>query len=95
MIIFMDGTLIKDEKDFYVVIADALHVRRNYVTNLDAVYDLFTVDVGRPIVIEWMHSQISRKSLGKRFNDIINLFDDIIKNDQVLSNSDKFSYRLL
>lgn len=47
----IDGALIKNEMDFHSALAEKLSLSSYYGKNLDAMWDVLTTDVERPICL--------------------------------------------
>ena len=70
MKIKLSGKLILTEYDFHNQIAKLLKLEEYYVeeyygNNLDALWDVLTTEVERPINLVWYDSAISLKNLGR------------------------------
>jgi ribonuclease inhibitor len=94
MDIVIDGTMIKTEADFHSALAEKLSLSSYYGRNLDALWDVLSADVERPVCLVWKNSRISSESLGPKFDQIISLLERIKKQDEVWKLSEKFDFRL-
>lgn len=67
MKIEISGDLIVSERDFHSQLAKALGVQAYYGHNLDALWDLLSAGVERPVNLVWCNSSISKMRLGETF----------------------------
>lgn len=86
------GDLIETEKDFHKQIATSLEVEEYYGCNLDALWDLLSVGIERPITLIWKNSTISKIKLGDNFDKIIEVLEKVKKQDEAYGWEDKFIY---
>ena len=94
MKIDINGNMINEEKDFHSQIAKALGVQQYYGCNLDALWDLLSASVERPVHIAWKNSSESRKNLGAQFGRIISVLDRVRLQDEEYGWEHKFTYSL-
>ncbi len=94
MDIILDGDAILNEAQFHQLIGSLFDIASFYGCNIDALWDLLSTDVERPITIVWKHSDASRKRLGSTFDLIISVFDRVKTQDASLELPAKFDYRL-
>ncbi|EOC1315379.1 barstar family protein, partial [Cronobacter turicensis] len=66
--IILDGKKIENESEFHSVMSDLLNFGPYYGRNLDALWDLLSTDVERPVKIIWLNSDLSRNNLGYSFD---------------------------
>lgn len=71
MKIELDGMRINSEKEFHKAIADALKLPGYYGHNLDALNDVLSADVERPVVLTWNHASQSKALMGSDFDKIV------------------------
>jgi ribonuclease inhibitor len=81
MDIEIDGSSILTEQDFHEELAAAIGVREFYGYNLDALWDLLSAGVERPVVLRWKNSELSRRSMGNSFHDIIKVLERVKSQD--------------
>ena len=93
MNVILDGLLIESEDDFHDVITKELDLPIWYGRNLDALWDVLTGMVERPVNLVWLNSEISRLRLS-RYEKIIDLFKDVAEMDNALGRINKFEYFL-
>ena len=86
------GESFKTEKDFHKQIATSLGVEEYYGCNLDALWDLLSASIERPIILIWQNSAISKAKLGDDFDKIIQILDEVKAQDEVYGWEDKFIY---
>ncbi|MBN6774824.1 barstar family protein [Pseudomonas granadensis] len=94
MIIELDGLSILNEQDFHKRIASAFSVSQYYGNNLNALWDLLSTNVERPINIEWRNSRDSKQNLGETYEKIIAIFERTKNQDISLGLDEKFNYEL-
>jgi ribonuclease inhibitor len=92
--IVIDGAMIKTEADFHSALAEKLALSSYYGRNLDALWDVLSADVERPVCLVWKNSRISSGSLGAKFDQIIALLERIKAQDEVWKLPEKFDFRL-
>lgn len=73
MIIEIDGSSISTEAEFHSKISAALNLPSYYGKNLDALFDVLSSDVERPVVLIWKYSSISKERMGDSFERIIDV----------------------
>jgi ribonuclease inhibitor len=95
MNIEINGLQVKTEADFHSQLADALGVRRFYGANLDALWDLLSAGVERPLLLSWSHSMTSRKNLGITFDRIVSVLAKVKEQDAKFGWVDEFDFSLL
>lgn len=81
MNIEIDGNNIKTEAEFHTAISGALSFSPHYGKNLDALFDILSGDVERPVVLVWKNSPISKASMGDVFDRIVNVLRRIESQD--------------
>jgi ribonuclease inhibitor len=94
MNIEIDGNYVFSEKDFHVQLAKKLGVEKFYGFNLDALWDLLSAGVERPLILVWKDSEKSRVQMGDVFFKIIEILKRVELQDQKFGWTDKFSYIL-
>jgi len=91
----LDGTKISTEHEFHVQIARLFDCQEYYGNNLDALWDLLTTEIERPIKLVWNASEESRAKLGtKKFNTITKILEDVNKWDIEMNLSEQFDFEL-
>jgi ribonuclease inhibitor len=88
------GDQIFTEHDFHSQIATAMDVRRSYGRNLDALWDLLSASVERPIEIVWRDAAQSRERLGEHFDKIVAVLERVRLQDEQFGWTEKFTYSL-
>jgi ribonuclease inhibitor len=94
MLIELDGLSISSEQDFHKRIASAFSLAQYYGNNLNALWDLLSTDVERPVEIVWKNSKESEQSMGETFKKIISIFERTKNQDISLGPDEKFEYKL-
>ena len=77
----LDGQKILTEKDFHAELSKALDLPRHYGANLDALWDVLSTDIERPITLIWMNSAYSKKAMKAKFDDILEVLQSVEKQD--------------
>lgn len=94
MIIILDGLTISSEQEFHKKIAVAFAVTDFYGNNLNALWDLLSTDVERPVDLIWKNSEYSQKNMGDSYNKIIKIFERTKQQDVNFGWEEKFNYYL-
>ena len=95
MIVEIDGNLIKNEKDFYVFLADKVDFGVGYGKNFHAFKDRLESDIERPLVFIWKNHHASKMMMGDRFDLIVETMEEIKKDDEsFLPEGKRFLYML-
>jgi len=77
----IDGAKIQSEADFHREIARALNFGHNYGGNLDALWDVLSRDVERPISLVWKNARHSRIAMPGGFERIVTLLRAVAEQD--------------
>ena len=88
------GDQISSERDFHSQLATALDVRRYYGHNLDALWDLLSASVERPVEIVWRDAAQSRERLGEQFDKIVSVLERVRLQDEQFGWTEKFTCSL-
>ena len=88
------GEKIMSEMDFHQQLATALGVQKFYGFNRDALWDLLSAGVERPVVLVWRSAQISKMNLGTSFAEIVEVLERLKQQDEGFGWKDKFTYKL-
>jgi ribonuclease inhibitor len=75
----LPGKAIRSVEEFYDEVARELHFPDHFGRNLDALWDVLTTDIEGPVELVWEDSADSRKSMGKDFEKISSLLQDVAK----------------
>lgn len=94
MDIELDGSRIHSERAFHQAPVLALGVERDYGNNLDALWDLLSASVERPLRLTWSGHQVSREALGARFQQIVDVLERVQRQDEAMGLGERFSYCL-
>jgi ribonuclease inhibitor len=95
MKIELDGKKVLSEEDFHQALAVAFDVQAYYGSNLDALWDLLSSGVERPVVLIWKNAETSRASMGIAFEKITEILERVEQQDKTYGWEDKFRYQLL
>ena len=93
MELIIDGSKITSEEDFHDVIAKGLALPNWYGRNLDALWDVLTGMVGRPLKVIWLNSRQSKKTL-PRYEQILSLFREVELHDQQSNRMERFTLEI-
>lgn len=94
MVIELDGSTIKSEIEFHKQLALTLNASDFYGNNLNALWDLLSANIERPIELVWKNSNESRNSMGDTFGTIVNILDRVKAQDESFGWDEKFTYKL-
>jgi ribonuclease inhibitor len=94
MEITINGEEIKKESDFHSVISNALHLSPYYGRNLDALWDVLSTDVERPLTLIWKNSEVSKVYLAENFEKIIGVLKRVEAQDAEWGLAETFRVRL-
>lgn len=72
----LDGKQLQTTDDVYDQLAIQLSLPRYFGRNLDALWDVLTVDIAGPVELTWNHADVSRKRLGKGFISFKRLLEE-------------------
>ena len=91
----IDGEKIKEEKDFYLQIAEQIDFGFGFGYNYHAFIDRLGRDLEGPICIVWRNHEHSKEILGDKFFMITNALEKIKKDDEkYLPEGKRFTYQL-
>jgi ribonuclease inhibitor len=90
----VDGEKVLTEQAFHQNLAVALSVQAFYGFNLDALWDLLSSRVERPVTLIWKNSQISKNAMGTSFEKILEILERVRQQDEKFGWEDKFTYEL-
>jgi len=93
MNVILDGLSIQSEDDFHDAIENAFDLPGWYGRNLDALWDVLTGMVERPVNLIWMNSEMSSIRL-QRYEKIVGLMKDVADRDIALGRISKFEFNL-
>ena len=75
----LNGLKIQSLDNLYNCLENRLSLPPHFGRNLDALWDVLSMDVEGPFEIVWTHSDDSRKSMGKDFRRVIKLLKELKK----------------
>lgn len=81
MIVEIDGSQIRSESDFHDAVSKALHFSTHYGRNLDALWDVLSADIERPVRLVWRDASSSQVAMPERFEKIIELLRRVERQD--------------
>lgn len=87
MQLIIDGSKIVSEEDLHKTIAEGLNLPSWYGMNLDALWDVLTGIVGRPLKITWINAEQSKERL-PRYEKYISLLQEVAEQDKQLKRPD-------
>ncbi|WP_416050103.1 barstar family protein [Cupriavidus basilensis] len=94
MNIQINGEVVRSEVDFHRELASILGVESSYGFNTDALWDLLSSGVGRPIFLRWVNAGVSKKIMGKSYFDILNILERVKMQDEGFGWVEKFTYNI-
>lgn len=92
--ILIDGKKVRSEADFHRELAKAVCVEQFYGCNFDALWDLLSTGIERPILLRWTNSQESRTDMGEKFEKIVEILERVKHQDEKFGWDDRFTYKL-
>ncbi|PXF29992.1 barnase inhibitor [Pokkaliibacter plantistimulans] len=90
MKVIINGKDIKSEHDFHKQIAEALDFPKYYGSNLDALWDVLSTDIERPITLIWKDAKYSRVELDSSYEKIIKILQRVEEQDINFGFEDQF-----
>jgi ribonuclease inhibitor len=75
----LDGKNIASLNDLYDQLSAGLSLPAHFGRNLDALWDVLSIEVEGPFEITWKHTTDSKKRMGKDFDSVVKLFRDLKK----------------
>lgn len=90
MKVIIDGSDIHTEADFHKIIAEALGFPSHYGRNLDALWDVLSTDLERPVTLIWKNSASSQEAMGESFEKIVDILNKIVDQDVEWELDEKF-----
>lgn len=88
------GSKIYTEQDFHNQISKIFPIQDYYGNNLDALWDLLSTNVERPITLVWKDAIFSKNQLKSTFIEIIKVLERVKKQDEDYGFEEKFNYIL-
>lgn len=82
-------------RDVHAALATALDFDSYYGYNLDALWDVLTTDVERPLIIQWENSTVSATRMGAEFEKIVNVLRKAMEFDEQTGFKNKLELVLL
>ncbi|MBC8084711.1 MAG: barstar family protein [Hymenobacter sp.] len=93
--VVLEGSSFVTVRDVHTVLAEALDFGPYYGFNPDALWDVLTTDVERPVIIEWKNSLVSEKRLGAEFEKIVDVLRRVVDFDNEMGFKEKIQLKLL
>jgi len=94
MEIKIEGSKVFSDKDFHYQLAKDLGVQQFYGHNLDALWDLLSVGVERPLMLIWRDHALYKARSKSNYAKIIDVLDRVKAQDERLNLKFKFTYVL-
>jgi len=88
------GKKINSKQDFHDQLARALDVQQYYGRNLDALWDLLSASIERPVHLVWFDSLESKSKLSEDFENIVSVLERVRLQDEKFGWDDKFTYTM-
>ena len=73
----LNGLSIHSLDDLYDQLSNRLSLPAHFGRNLDALWDVLSTDIEGPFKIVWKHSDDSKKSMGKDFERVVKLLQEL------------------
>jgi ribonuclease inhibitor len=73
----LDGNKIRSLADFYDRLSILMKLPKHFGRNLDALWDVLATDIEGPWEINWKYADSSRKSMGKDFDHVVKLLQEL------------------
>ena len=73
----LNGHIVRSIDDFYDQLESGLLLPERFGRNLDALWDVLSEDVEGPFEIVWKNSADSKAAMGRDFERIVKLFQDL------------------
>ncbi|MEZ4451109.1 MAG: barstar family protein [Nannocystaceae bacterium] len=90
MQIVIDGNSIRSESDLHDALQRHLDFGPHYGRNLNALWDVLSTDIPRPLTIVWKDAAQSRKALGRHFDNIVHVLSQLSNAETGLPNDARF-----
>lgn len=96
MLCILDGRQITTTNAFIDALYAQLSPDRHHLgRNLDAVWDVLTTDIERPVTVLWTHAGASRAALGATaFANLALVLADVAARDVAAGYEDLFEFKL-
>jgi ribonuclease inhibitor len=75
----LNGSTIGSLDDLYDRMSVLIDLPEHFGRNLDALWDVLSTDVEGPFEIIWKHADNSKKLMGRDFDRVVKLFQDLEK----------------
>ncbi len=73
----LNGKDIRSVNDLYDQLSSQLSFPAHFGRNLDALWDVLSTDIEGPFEIEWKHAKDSKKTMGKDFERVVKLLQEL------------------
>ncbi len=91
----LDGSRIGSIDDFHRVIADALDFPGYYGRNLNALWDMLSGSVERPLHLAWLNSTSSNALMGEdAFESVVMCLQAVQSEDEQSGARERFTFSL-
>jgi ribonuclease inhibitor len=93
----IDGAKVLSEADFHRELVRALNFAKNapyYGRNLDALWDIMTGGLERPVHIVWRNSNISKAAMPEKFQQIVGMLKRVEEHDKKANYNEIFGLSL-
>lgn len=90
----IEGSKIVSEATFHMAISTAMSFPAHYGKNLDALFDVLTSDIERPVVLVWLNSALSKEKMEGGFERIVSVLRNVERQDAEWGLSEKFELQL-
>lgn len=94
MQIKIDGREIRSEHDLHAALKRHLDLGPYYGNNLNALWDVLTTDVERPLRIIWYNSEATIAHMKQRFDIICEVLTRLAEQEKSLSPERRFEFEI-
>lgn len=81
MIVEIDGDQIRSEAEFHGALARGLGLPVYYGKNLDALWDVLSTEVERPVLVVWRDASSSQAAMPESFEKIVEVLRKVERQD--------------
>jgi len=90
----INGAEIRTPAEFHTAIARALPFPEGYGRNLDALWDVITAMLERPLTLVWKNSGVSKEAMPVEYQRIVQVLKDAEQRDKDDGYETPFELRL-
>lgn len=90
----LDGRTILSEAEFHAALAVCLDLGGYYGRNLNALRDVLTGSVERPVALVWHDADTSRAAMPEQFKAIVAILEEVAAQDRAYGWDERFEVEL-